>query len=116
MSWLILTSLKDMVVGKASLDNISGPITIAQYAKTTAEAGPTFFLRFLALVSISLGVLNLLPIPILDGGHLMLYVVEMVKGSPVSLRTEMVAQKVGLALILMLMAIAFYNDLSRLAA
>lgn len=116
MSWLILTSLKDMVVGKASLDNISGPITIAQYAKSTAEAGPTFFLRFLALVSISLGVLNLLPIPVLDGGHLMLYVVEMVKGSPVSLQTEMVAQKVGLTLILMLMAIAFYNDLSRLAA
>jgi regulator of sigma E protease len=116
MSSLTVRMLGKMLVGSASVENISGPITIAQYAKSTAEAGFTYFLRFLAVVSISLGVLNLLPIPVLDGGHLMFYVVETIKGSPVSLKAEMAAQKVGLAVILMLMVIAFYNDLSRLAA
>jgi regulator of sigma E protease len=116
MSSLTVRMLGRMLVGQASVENISGPITIAQYAKTTAEAGVSYFLRFLAVVSISLGVLNLLPIPVLDGGHLMFYIVETLKGSPVSLKTEMLAQKVGVAVLLMLMAIAFYNDLARLAA
>jgi regulator of sigma E protease len=116
MSSLTVRMLGRMLVGRASMDNISGPITIAQYAKTTAEAGLGYFMRFLAVVSISLGVLNLLPIPVLDGGHLMFYIVEMLKGSPISMKTELLAQKVGIAILLMLMAVAFYNDLARLAA
>ena len=116
LSALTVRMLGKMLIGRASFENISGPITIAQYAKSTAEAGLSYFLRFLAIVSISLGVLNLLPIPVLDGGHLMFYIVEMIKGSPVSLKTEMMAQKIGIAMLLMLMAIAFYNDIARLAA
>lgn len=115
MSALTLRMLGEMVVGRASVENISGPITIARYAGATANAGLAQFLGFLAIVSISLGVLNLLPIPVLDGGHLAFYAVEAVRGRPASERTEMVAQKVGLTIILMLMLIAFYNDLVRLA-
>ncbi len=115
MSVLTLRMLGEMVVGRASVENISGPITIARYAKTSADAGLTPFLSFLAIVSLSLAVLNLLPVPVLDGGHLMFYLVEMVKGSPVSERTEIIGQKIGLAVILALMILAFYNDLARLA-
>ena len=115
MGSLTLRMLGEMLVGNASVDNISGPITIARYAKDSAEAGLSSFLSFLAIVSVSLGVLNLLPIPVLDGGHLLFYVVEWVKGSPVSERTEVLGQKFGLALILALMTVAFYNDLVRLA-
>lgn len=114
MSTLTLRMLGEMVVGRVSTENISGPITIAVYAKSSALAGFAQFLAFLAIVSISLGVLNLLPIPILDGGHLLFYLVEAIKGSPVSERTEALAARIGIMLILMLMSLALYNDLARL--
>ena len=113
-SVLTLGVLWRLVVGQASLDNISGPITIAQYAGETAAIGLDRFLWFLAVISISLGIVNLLPIPILDGGHLLFYLIELVKGSPVSERTEAVGQRIGLMLLLGLMTLAFYNDITRL--
>ena len=114
MATLMLHMLGKMVVGEASLDNISGPISIAEYAGRSASIGLAPFLSFLAVISISLGVLNLLPIPLLDGGHLMYYLIELVKGSPVSERFELAAQRVGIFLLLLLMGLAFYNDLARL--
>jgi len=114
LAWLTLDASWNMVIGKVSLRNLSGPIDIAQYAGYTAESGLVPFLAFLAIVSISLGVLNLLPIPVLDGGHLLYYVMEAVKGSPLSAQAEMAGQRVGLALILMLFCFAVYNDLMRL--
>ena len=114
MSKLTLEMLWKMLVGQASLENISGPISIAQFAGQSAQVGLVPFLSFLAIVSISLGVLNLLPVPVLDGGHLMYYVIEFVKGSPLSEQAQMAGQKVGLALLLSLMLLAFYNDISRL--
>jgi regulator of sigma E protease len=89
-------------------------VTIADYAGQSARLGLDYYLKFLALVSISLGVLNLLPIPILDGGHLLYYLVEVIKGGPVSERTMEIGQQIGLTLLLMLMAFAFYNDINRL--
>jgi regulator of sigma E protease len=114
LSVLTLRMLWRMLTGEASLANISGPINIAQYAGVTATIGPVAFLGFLAVISVSLGVLNLLPIPILDGGHLAFLTVEAVKGSPVSARTEAMGQQVGLVLLVMLMGFAFYNDIARL--
>ncbi len=109
-----LQMLGKMVVGEVSLKNISGPITIADYAGQSAHMGWLPYLSFLALISISLGVLNLLPVPLLDGGHLMYYMAEIVKGSPVSDRAMEIGQQVGMALLLILMAFAFYNDINRL--
>ncbi|HTR08941.1 MAG TPA: RIP metalloprotease RseP [Paraburkholderia sp.] len=103
-----------MVTGEASLKNLSGPVTIADYAGKSARLGPSAFLSFLALVSISLGVLNLLPIPVLDGGHLLYYLVEAVTGKAVSDRWQLVLQRAGLACIVALSAIALFNDLARL--
>ena len=103
-----------MVVGDVSWKNLSGPITIADYAGQSAQLGWITYLGFLALVSVSLGVLNLLPIPLLDGGHLVYYLAEIVKGSPVSERTMEIGQRLGLALLLGLTFFAFYNDLNRL--
>jgi regulator of sigma E protease len=103
-----------MIVGEASLKNLSGPVTIADYAGKSARLGPSAFLSFLALVSISLGVLNLLPIPVLDGGHLLYYLVEAVTGKVVSDRWQLVFQRAGLACIVALSAIALFNDLARL--
>ncbi|WP_322043368.1 RIP metalloprotease RseP [Paraburkholderia sp. J67] len=103
-----------MLTGEASLKNLSGPVTIADYAGKSAKLGPSAFLSFLALVSISLGVLNLLPIPVLDGGHLLYYAVEAVTGKVVSDRWQMVLQRAGLACIVALSAIALFNDLARL--
>ncbi len=103
-----------MIVGDVSWKNLSGPITIADYAGQSAQLGWVSYLGFLALVSVSLGVLNLLPIPLLDGGHLVYYLAEIVKGSPVSERTMEIGQRVGLALLLGLTFFAFYNDLNRL--
>ncbi|MGZ5039982.1 MAG: RIP metalloprotease RseP [Usitatibacter sp.] len=103
-----------MVVGDVSWKNLSGPITIADYAGQSAQAGWVTWLGFLALVSVSLGVLNLLPIPLLDGGHLVYYFAEIVKGSPVSERTMEIGQRFGMALLLGLTFFAFYNDLNRL--
>ena len=114
MSVLTLRTLWKMLVGQASLDNISGPISIAQYAGHSASIGLGTFLGFLAIVSISLGVLNLLPVPVLDGGHLMYYLIELLKGSPVSEQTEILGQRIGIALLFALMSLALFNDFSRL--
>lgn len=103
-----------MVTGSLSLKNISGPVTIADYAGKSAQLGVGPYLKFLALVSISLAILNLLPIPVLDGGHLLYYLAELIRGSPLPEQYMVIGQKVGLALLLMLMAFAFYNDLTRL--
>ncbi|HSS28152.1 MAG TPA: RIP metalloprotease RseP, partial [Usitatibacter sp.] len=103
-----------MVTGDVSWKNLSGPITIADYAGQSAQAGWLASLGFLALVSVSLGVLNLLPIPLLDGGHLVYYLAEIVKGTPVSERTMEIGQRLGLALLLGLTFFAFYNDINRL--
>jgi regulator of sigma E protease len=114
MSWLTLRVLGKLVTGEASVKNLSGPITIAHYAGVTARIGLEPFLGFLAIISISLGVLNLLPIPMLDGGHLFYYLIEILKGSPVSEATEIIGQKIGMLLLFCLMSIAIYNDLLRL--
>lgn len=109
-----LRMLGKMLVGEVSWKHLSGPVTIADYAGQSAQAGGISYLMFLALISISLGVLNLLPIPLLDGGHLMYYALEVIKGSPVSDRVMELGQRVGLTLLLIMMAFAFYNDLNRL--
>jgi regulator of sigma E protease len=111
---LTYRTLWKMVLGQASVENLSGPISIARYAGQSAAIGLAAFLGFLGVVSVSLGVLNLLPVPVLDGGHLMFYLVEWVKGSPVSDVAQLMGQKIGIALLLGLMMLAFYNDLSRL--
>ena len=109
-----LKMLGRMLVGQVSWKNLSGPVTIADFAGQSAQMGWISYLSFLALISISLGVLNLLPIPLLDGGHLMYYAIEIVKRGPVSERAMELGQRVGLALLLVMMAFAFYNDLNRL--
>jgi regulator of sigma E protease len=103
-----------MITGEASIKNLSGPVTIADYAGKSARLGWSAFLSFLALVSISLGVLNLLPIPVLDGGHLLYYLVEAATGKAVSERWQLILQRAGLICIVVLSAIALFNDLARL--
>ena len=114
MASLTVHLLAKMVVGQASWQNISGPISIAQYAGQAASIGLATFLAFLAVISVSLGVLNLLPIPVLDGGHLLYYGIEFFKGSPLSDQAQLIGQRIGIALLLALMGVAFYNDLARL--
>ncbi len=114
MSILTLRVLVKMLMGEAALENISGPITIATYAGITASIGVVTYLGFLAIISVSLGVLNLLPIPMLDGGHLFYYFIEIIKGSPVSQRFEAIAQQVGMLLLFILMSVAIFNDIQRL--
>jgi regulator of sigma E protease len=112
-----VTSLKmmgKMLIGKASVDNLSGPISIAQYAGQSATMGLVPFLKYMALVSVSLGVLNLLPIPVLDGGHLLFFAIEGVKGSPVSEKVQIFFQQIGIALLVSLMALAMFLDVDRL--
>lgn len=109
-----LKMMGKMVMGEVSMKNLSGPITIADYAGQSAQMGLGAYIGFLALISISLGVLNLLPIPLLDGGHLLYYAVEFFKGSPVSDSLWEAGQKVGIALLVTMMAFALYNDISRL--
>jgi regulator of sigma E protease len=109
-----LQMLIKMLVGQASWQGVSGPVTIASYAGQSANMGIKVFIGFLALISISIGVLNLLPIPVLDGGHLMYYMVEILTGKPVSESVMVMGQKVGLTLMGLMMIIAFYNDITRL--
>lgn len=116
LSYFTLRMLGKMVTGDVSLKNISGPITIANYAGQTAKMGLSAYLGFLALISISLGVLNLLPIPVLDGGHLVYYLIEMVRGVPLSERIMYVGNQIGITLLITLMLFAIYNDLLRLAS
>ncbi|AVO54843.1 sigma E protease regulator RseP [Ectopseudomonas mendocina] len=114
MSLLTLDSLKKMLFGELSVKNLSGPITIAKVAGASAESGVGDFLKFLAYLSISLGVLNLLPIPVLDGGHLLFYLVEWVRGRPLSERVQGWGMQIGISLVIGVMLLALVNDLSRL--
>jgi regulator of sigma E protease len=114
MSVFTLEMMGRMVLGQVSWRNLSGPLTIADYAGQSATLGWISFVGFLALVSVSLGVLNLLPIPLLDGGHLMYYVAEVLTGRAVSERTMEIGSRIGMALLLLLMSFALFNDLQRL--
>lgn len=106
-----LGMMRRLVTGNASLQNISGPVTIARVANASAKRGADWFLYFLALMSLSLCIINLLPIPVLDGGHLLYYLIELVKGSPLSEKSMAMGQSIGLALLAGLMGLAFYNDI-----
>lgn len=114
MSVFTLEMMGRMVIGQVSWKNLSGPLTIADYAGQSAALGWISFVGFLALVSVSLGVLNLLPVPMLDGGHLMYYVAEVLTGRPVSERTMEIGGRIGMTLLLLLMSFALFNDLQRL--
>ena len=109
-----LVMLGKMLTGEVSWRNLSGPVTIADYAGQSAKMGMDYYLKFMALVSISLGVLNLLPIPVLDGGHLMYHIIEVVRRGPLSERAMEIGQQIGLSILLALMAFAFFNDINRL--
>ena len=113
MSFLTVQMLWRIVTGQVSAKNISGPISIAEFAGISASLGLTAFLAFLAIISVSLGVLNLMPVPLLDGGQVVYQVVEAVKGTPLSERAQLFGQQVGIALLVVLMSLAFYNDISR---
>lgn len=114
LSSLTVIMLGKMLLGEVSTKSISGPITIAQYAGYSAQTGFVPFLNFLAVISISLAVLNLLPVPVLDGGHLFYYFIEFVRGKPLSEEAQAFGQHIGIALLIGLMCLAFYNDLVRL--
>lgn len=114
MSMLTLTSFGKMITGKIGLQNISGPITIAKVADHSANMGWQTFLRFMAIMSVSLGVLNLMPVPVLDGGHIVYYAIEAITGRPVSDRIQQIGMRIGLAILGLLMVIAIGNDVSRL--
>ncbi|MBF3228600.1 RIP metalloprotease RseP, partial [Pseudomonas aeruginosa] len=114
MSLLTLDSIKKMLLGELSVKNLSGPITIAKVAGASAQSGVGDFLNFLAYLSISLGVLNLLPIPVLDGGHLLFYLVEWGRGRPLSERVQAWGMQIGISLVVGVMLLALVNDLSRL--
>ncbi len=113
-AWFSLKMLGSMITGAVSWKNISGPVTIADYAGQTAEIGLTAYLAFLALVSVSVGVLNLLPVPMLDGGHLMYYTLEMIRGKPTPERWIALGQRVGVVMLAGLMTLAIFNDVTRL--
>jgi regulator of sigma E protease len=111
---LTLKMMGKMLLREASIENISGPLTIAKFAGETAQIGLSAFCGFLAVVSVSLFVLNMLPIPLLDGGHLMYYLMELVIRRPVPEAVQAYGQQIGIALLLALMGLAFYNDLTRI--
>jgi regulator of sigma E protease len=113
MSSLTVQMLWRILTGQVSAKNISGPISIAEFAGISAYLGLTAFLAFLAIISVSLGVLNLMPVPLLDGGQIVYQLVEAVKGTPLSERAQLFGQQVGIALLVVLMSLAFYNDISR---
>ncbi|MCD0504972.1 RIP metalloprotease RseP, partial [Bordetella petrii] len=113
-AWLSLRMMGRMIIGEVSWRNISGPVTIADYAGQTARIGFAAYVAYLALISISLGVLNLLPIPMLDGGHLLYYLVEIVRGSPPPDRWIDIGQRAGIGLLAGLMGLALFNDFARL--
>lgn len=113
-AWFSLKMMGRMVTGDVSLRNISGPVTIADYAGQTARIGVAAYVGFLALISVSIGVLNLLPIPMLDGGHLMYYVLEVARGKPVPEKWRDTGQRIGLGVLAALMGLAFFNDFYRL--
>jgi regulator of sigma E protease len=113
MSAMTVQMLWRMAAGEVSAKNISGPLSIAEFAGVSALMGFAAFMEFLAVISVSLGVLNLMPVPLLDGGQVVYQLVEAVKGSPLSERAQLYGQKVGIALLLVLMSLAFYNDISR---
>jgi regulator of sigma E protease len=103
-----------MLTGEVSIKSASGPLMIASFAGDFAQAGFNRFLQFLAMISISLGIVNLLPVPILDGGQIVMCTIEGVKGKPLSMRTALIGQQIGLAMLIALMGIVFYNDITRL--
>jgi regulator of sigma E protease len=111
---MTLIAIKKMILGLISLENLSGPITIAQVASQSISSGTEAFLSFLALLSVSLGVLNLLPIPVLDGGHILFYSLEAIRGKPLSEKWQLIGLKIGISFVLVLMSLALYNDLMRL--
>jgi regulator of sigma E protease len=113
MSALTVEMLWRMASGQVSSKNISGPISIAEFASVSAFLGVGAYMGFLAIISVSLGVLNLMPVPLLDGGQVLYQLVEAVKGSPLSERAQLYGQQVGIALLVVLMSLAFYNDISR---
>lgn len=114
MTSLTVTSIGKMLQGLISIDNLSGPITIAKVASASADSGVSSFLKFMAYLSVSLGVLNLLPIPMLDGGHLLFFGIEAIRRKPVSEKIQNVAYRIGASLLFMLMAVAIFNDIARL--
>jgi regulator of sigma E protease len=116
MSIFSLRMMGKMVIGQLSLKNLSGPISIADYAGQSARVGWYAYVGFLALISISLGVLNLMPIPVLDGGHLVYYGLEAIKGKPLSERFMNWTQKAGVGVVLLMMVVAVFNDLNRLVS
>jgi regulator of sigma E protease len=113
MSALTVQMLWRMLTGQVSPKNISGPVSIAEFAGISASLGVTAYMAFLAIISVSLGVLNLMPVPLLDGGQVVYQAVEAIKGSPISERMQLFGQQVGIALLVVLMSLAFYNDISR---
>ena len=109
-----MLSIVKMIKGDLSRETLGGPIMIAQMAGQQVKEGPANFLFFIALLSINLGIINFLPIPVLDGGHLLFFTIEAIKGSPVNIRTREIAQQVGIFVLLLLMIYVFYNDINRL--
>jgi regulator of sigma E protease len=111
---IIVLSIKMLITGEASLKELGGPIMIAQLAGKTAEAGIPTLLSFMALISINLAFLNILPVPGLDGGHIFLSIIQVIIRRPLSVKTRMIFQQIGMAFLLLLMVIVFYNDIGRL--
>ncbi|RME63734.1 MAG: RIP metalloprotease RseP, partial [Nitrospirae bacterium] len=110
----VLDSIKMFITGTVSVKNLGGPITIVKESGKAAQAGVLAYFMFMALLSVNLGVLNLLPIPVLDGGHLLLYTVEGLKGEPLTERTVIIVNRIGYAILVLLMGLALYNDIFRL--